>query len=164
MITSTSDVVPTTTIVPTETERLEYRRRMIETADRSFVNDRLTVNLPAGIYGEWHGTDTMSQMIAQTKGFRDGSEYLTEFNKLHNNPEGTTVGDVKFMVIEAWKFEEQEAAARYESNRRAGVSSDMKSEEYKQSAKSIGLGVENENSSGRVISGTELQAHIPKRN
>lgn len=156
------DTVPPPTTQPTEKEVLEYKRRLFETADRSFVNDRLNVPLPDGLYGEWIGIDDFSQFHAQAKGYIDGSEYLQEHNKLHERPDGSTVGDVKFMVIPKWKYEAQQEQAKIMSDRQSGINSDTANEQYKSYAAKLGLGVESDRSSGRSISGAELQAHIPR--
>lgn len=147
---------------PTPEQQIQYKRRLFETADRSFIVDRLNVKLPEGLTGEWHGTDALSQMIAEAKGFRDGSKYLEKHNKLHDNPEGNRVGDVRFMVIETWRYEAQREAERLQANRRSGISADA-NDEYREYAKSIGLGIqEGEVSSGRIIDGHELQAHLKR--
>lgn len=147
---------------PSEKEVLEYKRRLFETADRSYVNDRLLVKIPDHLHGEWIGVDDFSQFHAQTKGYVDGSEFLGEHNKLHERPDGTSIGDVKFMVIPKWKYEAQQEQAAIIAERRSGINSDSANEQYKAYAASIGLGVESENSTGRRLSGTELQAHLPR--
>lgn len=159
---STTDGVPTKT-APTAEEQLQYKRRLFETADRSYMNDRLNVPIPAELHGEWIGVDDFSQFHAREKGFIDGSEYLTTFNKLHDRPDGNAVGDVKFMVIPKWKKEAQDEVDRHIAQKRSGVSSDAKNEEYRAYAESLGLGVEPDKSTGRVLVGSELSAHLPKR-
>lgn len=146
---------------PTEQEQLEYKRRLFETADRSFVNDRLNVELPEGLHGEWIGTDDFSQYHAQLKGFVDGSEFLKEFNRLHETSTGPTVGDVKFMVIPKWKYEAQQEMAAMESARRSGLNSREVEEQYKSYAQQLQLGIINsERTSAEIVSGTELQAKL----
>lgn len=156
------DTVPPTTNAPSDKEVLEYKRRLFETADRSFVNDRLNVELPDHLHGEWIGVDDFSQFHAQAKGYIDGSEYLQAHNKLHERPDGSTVGDVRFMVIPKWKYEAQQEQAMIMSDRQSGINSDSANEQYKAYAAKLGLGVESDRSTGRNISGAELQAHIPR--
>ena len=156
------DTVPPPTNAPSEKEILEYKRRLFETADRSFVNDRLNVELPDNLHGEWVGVDDFSQFHAQAKGYIDGSEYLQAHNKLHERPDGSTVGDVRFMVIPKWKYEAQQEQAKIMAERQSGINSDTANEQYKAYAAKLGLGVEADRSVGRSISGAELQAHIPR--
>lgn len=158
----TDNIPKPTANEPTEQEKLEYKRRLFETADRSFVNDRLTVNIPSHLHGEWVGIDDFSQFHAQAKGFIDGSEFLGENNKVHDRPDGSTVGDVKFMVIPKWKHEAQVEQAAIISERNSGINSDAASERYRAYAQQLGLGVERESSTGRRITGAELQGHLPR--
>jgi hypothetical protein len=147
---------------PSDKEVLDYKRRLFETADRSFVNDRLNVELPDNLHGEWIGIDDFSQFHAQAKGYVDGSEYLQAHNRLHERPDGSTVGDVRFMVIPKWKFEAQKEQAAIMAERQSGINSDAANDQYKSYAARLGLGVESDSSTGRNISGAELQAHIPR--
>jgi hypothetical protein len=164
----TSAAKPTDTIAkptvtsPSDAEVLEYKRRLFETADRSYVNDRLSVNIPPHLHGEWIGIDDFSQFHAQAKGYIDGSEYLGSQNKIHDRPDGSTVGDVKFMVIPKWKHEAQLEQSAIISERNSGINSDAANERYHAYAQQLGLGVERDSSSGRRISGSELQAHLPR--
>jgi hypothetical protein len=163
MTTKPTDTIsqPTNT-KPTESEVLEYKRRLFETADRSYVNDRLLVKIPDHLHGEWIGIDDFSQFHAQAKGYIDGSEYLGEHNKTHDRPDGTTIGDVKFMVIPKWKYEAQQEQAAVTAERQSGINSDAANDRYKAYASSLGLGVEQEISTGRRLSGAELQTHLPR--
>lgn len=159
----TTPAKPTDTVPqPTQQEVIEYKRRLFETADRSFVNDRLTVALPEHLHGEWIGVDEFSQFHAQAKGYIDGTEFLRPENVMHERPDGSTVGDVKFMIIPKWKYEVQLEQAALISERNSGINSDTANERYKAYAAQLGLGVEREKSVGRTISGDELQAHLPR--
>lgn len=161
MTTPSKPTTPASTS-PSEKEVLEYKRRLFETADRSYVNDRLLVKIPDHLHGEWIGIDDFSQFHAQAKGYVDGSEYLAEHNKVHDRPDGTAIGDVKFMVIPKWKYEAQQEQAALNAERQSGINSDAANEQYRAYAERLGLGVENENTTGRRLSGTELQAHLPR--
>ncbi len=143
---------------PTEEEILQYRRAQFEQADRSYLNDRLNVQLPEGLYGEWIGRDDFSQYQAKAKGFVDGSQYLGEFNKLYETSDGkSAVGDVVFMVIPKWMHDEQRRVADTLAARRSGINAQDVDEAEKAMAEAMGLGVERgEKTSARVIDGTEL--------
>lgn len=150
-------------ITATEDEKLAFKRRLFETADRSYLNDRFNVTLPEGLYGEWIGTDDFSQYNAQTKGFVDGAEYLGAFNKIHEQADGkSTIGDVKFMVIPKWKYEAHQEMAAVEAARKSGLTADHGRDLYAAHARSIGLNVEPEKATARIIDGNELNA-ITKR-
>lgn len=150
---------------PTEAEILAYRRKQIEQADRSFLNDRLNVNLSEDLHGEWIGRDDFSQYQAKSKGFVDGTQYLGEFNKLYETSDGkSAVGDVVFMVIPKWMKVEQDRVAEMMAARRSGINAQEVDEADKQYAKSIGLGVEeNEKTTARVIDGSELNTILKER-
>ena len=143
---------------PTPEEIAAYRKKQIEQADRSYLNDRLNVQLPEGLYGEWIGRDDFSQYQAKSKGFVDGSEYLGEFNKLYETADGkSAVGDVMFMVIPKWMHDEQRRVADAFAAKRSGINARDVDEAEKLMATEMGLGVESgEKTTARVIDGTEL--------
>jgi len=144
---------------PTETEKQEFKRRLFETADRSFLNDRFNVPLPENMHGEWIGTDDFSQFNAQQKGFVDGTEFLTKFNKIHEQADGkSTIGDVKFMVIPKWKHEAHNEILALEAARKSGLSQEAIDRQNNEYARSIGLKVDDLPSSARIINGDELNA------
>jgi hypothetical protein len=148
---------------PTEQEKQEFKRRLFETADRSFLNDRFTVPLPPDMYGEWVGTDDFSQFNAQQKGFVDGVEYLTKFNKVHEQADGkSTIGDVKFMVIPKWKHEAHQEILALQASRKSGLNAHDLDAQEKAYAKSIGLEVMNDRPSARLINGDELNAQLKR--
>lgn len=149
-------------VPPTADEIAQFRARTIEAADRSWINDRLVVDLPEHLHGEWHSTDHGTQMISQATGFVDGSEYLSERNVIHDGPDGKTVGDVKFMVIPKWKYQVIQEEKLREADRRSGLNADYQGDQDRALAQQIGLGVENERSTGRLITGDELNAQLPR--
>lgn len=150
---------------PSQEEILEYRKRQFEAADRSYLNDRLNVPLPEGLHGEWIGRDDFSQYQAKAKGFVDGAEFLGEFNKLYETPDGkSAVGDVVFMVIPKWKYIEQVRVAEAIAAKRSGINAREVDEAEKAMAESMGLGVERaEKTTARVIDGTELNSILKER-
>jgi hypothetical protein len=165
MSTSTSaDTIPPVTSKPTEEQVKEFKRRLFETASRSYINDRLHVNLPDDLHGEWIGIDDFSQYHANLKGFVDGSSYLTAENQLFQRPDGSTLGDVKFMVIPKWKYDAMQEIAQLESARKAGLRGKAETDAmYSQYAQSIGLPELGESSFSRSISGKEIDDLLNKR-
>lgn len=153
----------TQSYAPTEEEKLQYKRRLLETADRSYLNDRLNVELPPDLHGEWVGTDDFSQYNAQQRGFIDGTEYLSKFNKIHDMADGRSIiGDVKFMVIPKWKYEAHQEVALLESARKSGLNADAVQKMEEQFAQSVGLGRMPGQPTARVIDGDELNALIKR--
>jgi hypothetical protein len=121
----------------------------------------LNVPLPPDLEGEWIGTDDFSQYNASHRGFVDGQEHLTAFNKLHETPTGSTTGDVKFMVRPKWMAEKEREINVLQAAYRAGISprEDEVTERYRTYAESIGLPhLAGETSSTRFISGDEINA------
>lgn len=149
---------------PSPEEIAAYRRVQFESADRSYLNDRLNVQLPAGLHGEWIGRDDFSQYQAKAKGFVDGSDYLGEFNKLYESADGkSAVGDVVFMVIPKWKYIEQIKVAEAFAARRSGINARDVDEAEKLQAESMGLGVAgDERTTARVIDGAELNSILSR--
>lgn len=160
----TTDTVPPPTSTPTEQEVKDFKRRLFETASRSYINDRLNVELPPDMHGEWIGVDDFSQYHASLKGFVDGAQYLTDNNKMFQRPDGSTLGDVRFMVIPKWKYEAMQELAQMESARKAGIRGKAEVDDmYSEYARSIGLNELGEASNTRSISGTEIDTLLNKR-
>lgn len=153
-----------TPAAPTEAEVVAFKKRLIETADRSYLNDRFNVTLPEGLHGQWIGTDDFSQFQAQQQGYVDGQEYLTQFNKIHEQADGkSTIGDVKFMVIPKWKHEAYEERNQLIAARKSGLNADEVSRMEQQYAKSIGLDVlPGSTLDARRINGDELNALLKR--
>ena len=149
-------------VAPTEEEVLQFKRRHFETADRSYVNDRLNVTtLPEHLYGEWIGIDDFSQFHAKQQGFVDGSEHLMEHNKIHSAATGSSIGDVKFMVIPKWKHTAMQEITALQSAKKSGLGGDELRDQYNSYADSIGLGrFREDQSSSKKITGSEIQAHL----
>jgi hypothetical protein len=153
---------PTPSTTPSAEEVKQFKRRLFETADRSYVNDRLNVTtLPEHLYGEWIGIDDFSQFHAKQQGFIDGSEYLLEHNKMHQSSIGSSIGDVKFMVIPKWKHTAMQEVTALQSAKKSGLGGDELRDQYNSYAESIGLGItSDEKSSARKITGPEIQAQL----
>lgn len=155
----TTEKSSTLNLNPTPEEIQAFKRRQVEIADRSFLNDRLNVNLPEGLHGEWVGRDDFSQYQAQSKGFIDGTEYLGQFNKLYETSDGkSAVGDVTFMVIPKWKQEAYEQHNALVAARKSGLNPEYVSKMEEQYAQELGLKKFPDNTTARVIDGNELNS------
>lgn len=145
----------------TPQELQAFKKRYIETADRSYMNDRLNVELPNHLYGEWVGTDSFSQFHARSKGFVDGSQFLKENNILHQTSEGNVFADIKFMVISKQKHEAMVEMDALIARKKSGIGRD-RDDEYNALAASLGLGVEADKSTSRVLVGDQVNSTIKR--
>jgi hypothetical protein len=72
--------------------RAEKKARFVRVLERGFTIDRLTVELPDHLYGEWVPQDQIERW--QTLGFEDGTEYAAK-RGLHDKGR---IADCVFMV------------------------------------------------------------------
>lgn len=144
----------------TKAEQDAFRARYIETADRSYINERLQVHgLPEHLHGEWIGIDPFSQFNAKSRGFVDGAEYITPDNIMHYTPEGGVIGDVKFMVISKAKYLIMKEVDDDRARKLSGIG--LKEEEYHEQARRSGVGInEAETTTTRVLRGDEVASTI----
>ncbi len=106
---------------PTEELRKEFRAKAARVVTRSFLIDRLNVELPQDVYGEWVADNPVSIAEAQAMGFEIDKDYATK-NKLHSNAAGEAkVGDVVFMTMPKWMKEELDILKKQEYDRHHGV-------------------------------------------
>lgn len=81
--------------------RRDLKARLVTVLDRGQVGDRLHVDLPPGVYGEWISKDKMDIYRVQSMGFEIDNIYATK-RALNDDTaagaEGATVGDVIFMT------------------------------------------------------------------
>lgn len=91
----------------TEAEkRKEFRARTARLVTRGHIVDRLNVQLPADVHGEWIRDDAVAIAEAQALGFEIDTKYAVQ-NKLHTDASGKAkVGDAVFMTIPKWMKEE----------------------------------------------------------
>lgn len=87
--------------VPTMTEeetRAQKKARLAQVLDRGIVGDRLKVDLPPGVHGEWIFNDQTEIMRMEALGFQIDTEYAPK-RALHSKGDGASyVGDVVFMT------------------------------------------------------------------
>lgn len=148
--------IPELNLNPTPQERAAVRARLIEGADRSFVDDRMTVDLPSDVHGEWVGVDDFSQYNAQQAGFIDGTSYINKNKFLHQHVEGGRIGDVKFMVKPKWLYDEQENVRKEINARKHSLKSDSISNALANQFRRAGMNPDGEKSEGYQISGDDL--------
>lgn len=93
-----SEPAPETKKVMTPEERAQRKARLAVLLDRGIVSDRLTVQLPPEIHGEWNRNDPLEIQRLRTLGFEVDTKYAPA-RALHNDGTGSAVvGDVVFMT------------------------------------------------------------------
>ena len=86
--------------------------RLVSVMDRGMTGERLKVDLPNDIYGEWVPNDKMEIYRMESMGFRVDEEYAMK-NALHNDGTGKPIiGDVIFMTTPKLIREAQVEATR----------------------------------------------------
>lgn len=76
----------------------EFKKRVAQILDRGFAVDRLHVDLPPHLYGEWVSRDQQAIHRMELLGFKIDTEYARA-RRLHDGGDGASyVGDVVFMV------------------------------------------------------------------
>lgn len=84
--------------VPPTLTRAERKARFAQVLDRSIVGDRLKVNLPPNVYGEWVPNDQMEIYRMEALGFKIDTEFARQ-RELHSRGDAASyVGDCVFMV------------------------------------------------------------------
>lgn len=83
----------------------QYKARVARVLDRSFVVDRLHVDLPDDLHGEWVPNEPWEIIRYQTLGFKVDDEHAVK-RKLNDSGDGkAVVGDVVFMTQPKWQHD-----------------------------------------------------------
>lgn len=83
----------------------QYKARVVRVLDRSFVVDRLHVDLPPDLWGEWCPNEPWEILRYETLGFSIDKEHATK-RKLNDTGDGkAVVGDVVFMTQPKWQHD-----------------------------------------------------------
>ena len=84
--------------VPLVESREQKKARFASVLDRGIVGDRLRVDLPDGLYGEWVPNDQMEVFRMETLGFKIDTEYARK-RVLHSKGDAASyVGDCVYMT------------------------------------------------------------------
>jgi hypothetical protein len=82
----------------TKIDRKELKAKLVAVLDRGITNDRLAVDLPGHVHGEWVVNDPMEIARVQALGFEVDNQYAPK-RSLHSDGSTTAiVGDVIHMV------------------------------------------------------------------
>lgn len=131
---------------PEEYKRLREQRkaRFSRVLERGMIGDRLQVDLPPHLWGEWVPQDKQSVHEKELLGFRIDTEYATK-RALHDQGDGSSVvGDCVFMVqdIEDHNLLEEIRRENFEAaNGRPGQTVRLQGEEKEFVASSRTLGL-----------------------
>jgi len=80
--------------------RSERKARFVRVLDRGIVADRLKINLPSDVHGEWVANDKSEIYRMQLLGFKVDTQYAKQ-HALHDQGDDTAVvGDTIFMVCD----------------------------------------------------------------
>lgn len=115
----------------------EKKARLARVLERGMVVDRLHVDLPPELYGEWVSDDPVSIASMEAMGFYRDTEYSTK-NSLHSTgtQEGR-IGDVIFMVCDIETREILEEIRREQFIRNHGKPGSNKQKEETEAAGNI---------------------------
>jgi hypothetical protein len=110
-------------------KRKEFRAKAAKVLSRIVVADRLAVELPGDVHGEWIRDEPTAIAEAQALGFELDSTYAVK-NKLHTDAAGKAkIGDTIFMTIPRWQKEEIDKIKQEHYNKLHGVRGSKPAEE-----------------------------------
>lgn len=110
-------------------KRKEFRAKAAKILSRVVVADRLAVDLPSDVHGEWIRDEPTAIAEAQALGFELDSTYAIK-NKLHTDASGKAkIGDTIFMTMPKWQKEEIDKIKQEQYNRHHGVRGSKPAEE-----------------------------------
>jgi hypothetical protein len=147
--------------------RAERKARFARVLERGIVADRLQVELPPTLWGEWVPRDKSSIFERETLGFRVDTEYAPK-RALHDQGTGESiVGDCVFMVqdIEDHNLLEEIRKEAFEAaNGKPGRAARLQGEEKEFGALSRTIGMPTiEESVAKTARKEELQAALQQR-
>lgn len=117
---------------PIEIQRLreERKAKFIRVRHRGATHDKLQVELPESLYGEWISNDKFAIAEAEAIGFKVYTDGNPDKNSLHKQGDGTLViGDAIFMVMDSEDKELHDEIRREEFNAANGMTSGVQQRE-----------------------------------
>lgn len=100
--------------------RDEKKARLARVLERGFVPDRLIVDLPNNLYGEWVPDDPVEIARLESMGFHVDTEYSTAKSLHSTGAKQGRVGDAIFMVCDSETKEIIDEIRREQYNRAYG--------------------------------------------
>lgn len=86
-------------------ERGELKAKLSIALDRGFLYDRLKVDLPSDLYGEWVLNNVNEIRRKEGLGYRLDNEYSTSRALHDDGTSSTVIGDVVFMIVDKSRHE-----------------------------------------------------------
>lgn len=118
----------------------EYEAKMIEILERGDIPDRLNVELPDDMHGEWVSNDPVSITRKKTLGFDIDTKHAAK-NAMHNDGSGNPIiGDVIHMTIPRSRYEILERIKQKRYNEQHGIKDGKTPEERAYLAKNKSQG------------------------
>lgn len=138
----TTSTARTITQLPTEEEVQQYVAKMAGIFDRGLALDRLQVNLPDDMYGEWVHPSMADRLLSMD--FVRGDEYIPE--TINDRAGGKSTLDVIFMVKPKWKHDVDVKLrdAKYNETHVRDKRRKKEEKDFEESMKTIGLTVESQ--------------------
>lgn len=146
--------------------REEKKARLARIQDRGLANQRLDVELPSHLYGEWVPNDKLEIYRMQSLGFVIDDKYAVK-RALHDQGDGrSVVGDAVFMVSSMEDHQLLEEIRRENYNTVNGSPNDPKSlqreeKEFASENRRIGMPIVEESRHRRARK-TELEAALKR--
>ena len=145
--------------------RADKKTRFARILERGMVADRLAVELPGNLYGEWVANDKSEIYRMQLLGFKIDDTYAVD-RALHDKGDGqSVVGDTVFMVCarEDREIMEEIRREKYQAlNGKPGTVTKAQGEEkeFTGSTKTLGIGPVVEESTSRQVRKADLEAAL----
>lgn len=106
---------------PSQDAVKEFKAKVAKVVTRGFVIDRLTVNLPPHLHGEWIRNDPVALAEARALGFEIDKEYAPN-SALHRDAAGNPIiGDAIHMTMPKWQKEIIDEVKKQEMEKHHGV-------------------------------------------
>lgn len=156
---------------PAEIKRLraEKKAKIMRVLERGQVVDRLQVELPGNLYGEWIPDDKQEIARMQLLDFWVDDKYATQ-RALHDKGDGRSImGDTVFMVCERETKEIIDEIRREQFEVRNGkpgavTKSQGEEKEFASQTKTLGIGPVVEESTTRQVRRDQIAAALNKVN
>lgn len=132
--------------------------KVISILDRGILHDRLHVELPPGIHGEWVRNDPLEIDRLQAIGFRDGTPFVDQ-RILHHDGQRGTIGDVTYMVCPQQVYDLIEKARHEKLIRDNGKPGDV----GRKTREELEFEANNERSTSGVIKSETASRSVPAR-
>lgn len=144
----------------------EQKARLARVLDRSFSVDRLRVNLPPDVYGEWVPSDPVSVAEAELKGLQVDEVYAPQSavgrSNRHIDCIFMTMPKITHDVIESMKLDEYNRIHNPKKNNEGKIVGQAEDKTNSPEANAVGLPIISESQTSSVTGDEILSATSPK--